>query len=205
MKLSDIFESPQQDILYRNEAKRMLDNVINEVKRNGFSNFKFHNAMKAYYKKFDDLTLVFIKGRDGDGGVSPKSKTMTLELSDFSESGITHKVKIAFIHEYIHLLDSVRFNKMNPAPNPDFYGMSAYENHPTELNAHYQEALSQLDDVVVRYGTRITSKWSSPELFMKSALSLFKPGFIDRLNDRNRKAVLRRLYKHYSDVLRKGV
>jgi len=109
-------------------------------------------------------------------------------------------------HELIHLLD---FDKIKTDPNDidksyqkqrQKHGYSGYINNPLEVNAHFFEYF--MPDVI-KYIEKEKDIPDTFDEFKRGLLSNPKAKeFIEDLNDKNRKKVMKRLGTYYNDILK---
>jgi hypothetical protein len=109
-------------------------------------------------------------------------------------------------HEFVHLLD---FNKIKTDPHDldksyqkqrDKHGYSGYINNPLEVNAHFFEYFMP---EVIKFIEKEKEIPGSFDEFKRGLLSNPKAKeFIEDLNDKNRKKVMKRLGTYYNDILK---
>jgi len=107
-----------------------------------------------------------------------------------------------FIHEVIHYLDSLRMTTAPSGKSKEVPSVMAdYYNSPVEFNAYYQEGISKLDGYLANELIRVriynNLDMTFEEFYEKVKKSIFDFEFIDSLNQRNERALIKRLYDFF--------
>lgn len=124
-------------------------------------------------------------------------------------SRVDYYYKDAVIHELIHAFDNERMSKdISPldvgssSSNP-----KEYYNSDDELNTYYQEAIYRFENFLEEKGENekleyIQNNLTSFKNFKFLIFQSFLFGrFVDNLTEKNRKKLIKRLYKYYSKYI----
>ena len=109
-------------------------------------------------------------------------------------------MKTTIIHEIIYFFDDDRSGGKSQGGSIEI--ITDYYNSPAEFNAYYQEGVFRISDWLSNDKIRdklFNNMEISFDEFHKLIISkhLFDTEFIENLNDRNRKSLLKRLYDFY--------
>ena len=101
------------------------------------------------------------------------------------------------------MFDSERMKVMSPTSHlPD----AQYFNDPSEFNAFTQEAIAKFEEVWRRLSTgakiNMERQWQSFDRWYQMMQSMIDMDFKKNLNDRNERALKRRLYKYWDETIR---
>ena len=117
--------------------------------------------------------------------------------------------KEVFIHEFIHVMDSVRTTNFFGRPT---YGDDAseedYFNHPSELNAYYQEGINTYIDKIKNFnnmgrGHYFTIRYEQgfEETFENFLSTALDKTFWNNLTDDNKRRIRKRFYNFYTETM----
>lgn len=203
IKLKNLLEREETDVKFRDEAKRILKDLIKVAKTKKKS---FIEAEKGYLlpaemidKKYKNLHFIFVSP-----DVNDKFEMKTLGsykgmiiplLTD--ENPLENLPKLlkrydtSFIHEFIHYLDSLRLKGKDPKYTSgelsQLKGDKAYYNTPTEFNAYYQEGA----EVLMRNLKRLSKDFKT--FVKKDVPRYFDKDFLENMNSKYRKHFIKRL------------
>lgn len=108
------------------------------------------------------------------------------------------------VHEFIHVFDSERMNVMAPTSrlsNNDYY------NHPVEINAYYQEAVSHFETTFSNMPPSVREQQlnrvsGSFDEFLSLMRVMLDNSFLDARRLRTDRALVRRLYRYWDEMVR---
>lgn len=100
--------------------------------------------------------------------------------------------EITFIHEFIHYLDKIRYNKTYTYQYPK--NIETYYNSPEEFNSYTHEIIREI------LKNRSKLKGISFNMFLKKAFKLGNPRFLKNLNAKYTKKLNKRLYQLYVNL-----
>lgn len=194
-KLKDALENYKENLLNKAEGGYWVDG--NNI---GYSAFIFYFAPKdhtAGYKKYKDYHMIKIPALTKDGS----AENLEFRL---------HSNKRTIIHEIIHALDNMRFDKsMGTFYDVEERGGEKYWNSPNEYNAYFQDAANELEEFINHMTTyefeAFEDSFKSFEKFKDWAFDkFFHDEFLDNLNSKYKKKLLKRLYKLYDKFKQEG-
>lgn len=212
-------EDVEQNREYRKFARKIYrklkaaledgkSNIINKAKNGyfvdgnviGHSAFIFYFAPEGHtsgYKKHKDYHMIKIPVLPEDG--SPENIEFRL-----------HEMKKTIVHEIIHALDNMRFDKdMGDFYSSEDMGTKEYFNKPNELNAYYQGAVNELEEFIEDMSFHEFEVYEdSFENFQKfkdwTFELFFEEDFLDALNKKNQRKIEKRLSKYYQEIKKEG-
>ncbi len=221
-----ISENPQSDIKYNNEAKRIFHKIkknINNIKlepTNPDLEFVYDtkgNKRPLYGVKFNlnqidkkyNLNIIFAHQIGNNIAFFDRNNNRMVFLiisqtdkNSFENNEYYAKLRFkfwiaedTFIHEFIHYLDSIRYkNTYKPTMNKN--SKEEYYNSPEEFNAYMHG--------IITYALK--NKYRLKNLPFKTFLNrIIKNyikenfGFIKNINDDNKKKLIKRMYKTYTE------
>lgn len=222
-------ERESKDRLFRAEANRIIDNLIQYTKKHRFTENdlvyikimgKRIHAIKIQYKKiekeYDDLVFYLIDQNYDinfsiGGSKNKKNKYIILPiLNPDNLDNIPMNIKTFdkfVLHELIHYLDIRRYKKKNinhSAQYAESGQYSDYYNHPSEFNAFYQEWIDEFITFLKYFKTKAKNKNFSGLLDIKNAKDFADHVINNRISSEfvenlNNK-YKRKLYKRLTDL-----
>lgn len=217
-------ESTQDDINYRKKATEIADTLLNEIKQNGFDNFKHRTSSSgAVYQTNTtnlelDVPFMYILVHDYDryvhgnrvlAGVKDNQIHIFYDTDENINIKDNPQLKKTIVHEIIHIFDDMRMkgNKsVGSAEKANDNDYESYVNDPSELNAHYQEMVHELDDFIERYKDHTSYEklydrfLKDPKDFIKFTLSRMDSEYIKALTPENLKKYKNRIYKYHQEI-----
>jgi len=224
------------DRIYRQEALDYWKLLSTYVKKNAetlhqlpkhkqFQGFVIFPKHLHTTRTYPDLFIVLAPSSYTAGMGSPRSggkgQVMVLPvlIGPYDTKHISTRITVrrdAFVHEFIHYLDSHRFKGKPPAAPAELLqkkGYSAYYNSPQEFNAFYQmgagEALSFLRNVAtqaepIQRGSlaRYLKSFKVFEKRIGGDQTFFDQDFVAGLNKKYKRKFLQRLYGLYVEIVR---
>jgi len=218
-ELLPINEDVEQNREYREIARKIYEklksaledgknNILNKAKNGyfvdgnviGHSAFIFYFAPEDHtsgYKKHKDYHMIKIPVLPEDG--SPENIEFRL-----------HEMKKTIVHEIVHALDNMRFGKeMEDFYSSEDLGTKKYFNKPNELNAYYQGAVNELEefieDMTPHEFETYKDSFKDFQNFKEWAFDLFfEKEFLDALNKKNRRKIVKRLSKYFQKIEKEG-
>ena len=197
-----------------------LNRIAKEDKEYGSSEFRkneWGGYTLKYNEKFDpdiELDIIFVPdtlsksgykiqgsfGHDKRTGKSIIVLPILLGKYDMTYLN-TRFVRQIFIHEVIHYLDSLRMT--SDGKFGQISVISDYYNSPVEFNAYYQEGISKLDSYlaneIIRVKVYNNLDMTFEEFYdkIKENTYIFSKEFMENLNQRNERALIKRLYDYF--------
>lgn len=192
---------------------------------------------------YDDLYVVFSPETEKSRGlyvkVSPTARTIALNVLNDEDrlqknpvfSALSRdysNIRLTFIHEFIHYLDSTRIGNERwdsiVKSKTNMYlaksNTQIYFNQPLEFNAYYQQGIAKLEGFIkylfVRFGegpekVRQEIEKEKERLFadnfndfLKFSLeqNIFPKAYYDSLTEKNKKKLMSRYYGMYKDIVK---
>lgn len=169
MRLYTLFEDAATDRAYREQAKGILQSLLDEIDNNGFSNFHRVRAGGNVGLRISSSNLgleiekpmdvIFIKsfrnnGLENFGAYAAKINTVFIFIDPYDQESMPIWERrdwySVFIHETIHHLDSSRNPTLSSSSN-DNISQRDYVNSSVEFNAFYQQAIAETEKEIERF------------------------------------------------------
>ena len=209
--------------------EKIMDHI--HILQSGPYKDSFYMDVNFLDKKYNGLRIIFGPQNQEMGGalgwrgtekrepvlflfiLSYKYDVKKLKENDIRNIGLElENDRQTFIHEFTHYLDSLRWKTdMDVAAQKSNIASSTqqdYYNSPAELNAYYQQAISQLEKNINLMASNKNGKSylkrsipDNPQQFIKVAKNgLFHRPFIKNLSPENTKRLDKRLYNLWMDI-----
>ena len=218
MKLINLFESPQDDLNYRNSAMKVINQITRNLRSNGLSSYTFSQKFNVYWISLANISDLPIKliirptlddRPDIVAGYDDSINAVQVFIQgDHTNprvvlSFITSNISI-IVHEIIHYYDSHRSDYNIPSSSA--MDDKGYYNNAGETNAYYNERLSELEGSVFNKIFQRKEHWNKLRSF-DFIRELFWNGmdmdFKKYISDTNKKKLDRRLYRYFTDIILK--
>jgi len=231
-----VFQKVVED-LYKHQLKNYFSDEIEGVRR-----YATDLGTATENKLYDNVYLVFAPTAKDKRGIFVKIKgtdkktiaLFCLEKKDFATDNPVWSamstqyahLRVTFIHEFIHYLDSTRigdqrWSAITKAANV-FSGKinpRTYYNQPLEFNAFYQQGISRIEGTIkllfsdfgedpkdtikkieTTYKPLFTTNFND---FYKFSIenNVFQKDFIQNLTDKNKKKLMSRYYGLFKDMI----
>lgn len=230
MKLNEALQpiseaSEFRDRALRGEAERVHRELVNAIRQYGISAFyntTFNNGVLLDLGQIAKQDIKLILQDSGPSGALTKVKNKNIPVlivggfngitdmdlredkTDQFVASVLIGQKATFIHEFIHTLDSYRTN--------DFFGRPSisdsdeeYFNHPSELNAFYQEGIQSLEDRILKFKERGMAWRFANQSFEETFDNFVKihlhDEFWNNLTNENKRRIRKRFYNFYSETM----
>ncbi|ASV44477.1 hypothetical protein PBI_SCTP2_462 [Salicola phage SCTP-2] len=169
MKLEQLFEDPQTDKQFRQQALDVYNKFVNFVDEHGLEGFRKTPKGDYYLNSSDDLginhTLTFkilirvldeetkkskFQGQPVAAGVDGDKRILVMYIDQstfdiFDEFIKNDNRRKLFVHELTHLYDQDRsFQQIKPSSKEET--LRDYYNTPAEYNAYYQEGIDNFEN-----------------------------------------------------------
>lgn len=223
MKLDQLFEASEwRDQHYRQQAVNFFDQFVDDIRNiRIFPVTQRVGLIYTYQFNNNEYKIALVSNMPYDGGVqqidgdnylvvnTDPIDTTELNLIDEHDAKklsivLNHKKSI-IIHELIHLFDAERQEGFFDRQSFDG-SMEDYFNHPSELNAFYQEAVQKFQESLNK---RIHNLEHFHDVFgedFESVFGFFQRNFLDRefwenLTQENKRKIRKRFYNFYSETI----
>lgn len=217
-------ESAKDDIAYRKKASEIADSLLDEIKNNGFTNFKQRSSPNGIVYQTNttnldlDTPFMYILIHDYDryihgnrvlAGVKDNQIHIFYDSNENIDIKENSQLKKTIVHELIHIFDNMRKKgdrSIGSAKKANENDYESYVNDPSELNAHYQEMMHELDNFIERfkdhksYDTLYEKFFKDPNDFIKFTLSRLDSDYIKALTPENLKKYKNRIYKYHQEI-----
>jgi len=225
MKINEIMESTVSDMDQRDRAIQITRQLLAKISYNvqSLQSVRTKQGHTVYITDTQQLGIdeIFVKffihdkdkyNDDGSqvmAGVSQSNDVhIFYELSKNPPMDDNQRLYNTIVHELIHIFDNIRSDFKIPSSvnNMNQTGYKGYVNSDSELNAHYQEMITILEEFVDEYFhhknyPKIYDMFlSTPEKFIDFTLSRMDKGYIDNLTEKNLKKFKRRIYQYYDTI-----
>lgn len=204
--------------MYRQRAEEAYYDLLNCIEIiGGISGMQQQNniyiAPPSILKHPEGIALVLrqITKTSAIGGINHQSIPVLHLYVDFNKDIIQQlerrEYRKTVIHEFIHVFDKERMTSMKPTSS---LSKSDYYNSPVETNAYIQEALSDLEEIFRRMtpkARQVQTKRLSQSFddFLNVMKDLLADDFFNYRRVKTDRALSRRLYKYWDEIVRNGV
>jgi len=217
----------ETDRIYRQEAldyfrwlkayvEREGDQIAKKPKQKQFEGFVLTPRDLKTERTYPDLYIVLAPSevRAGLGNASGhKVLVLPVLVASYDTKYLATRMlgaSKAFIHEFIHYLDSQRYKDKGQGSAVALreQGFDAYYNTPAEFNAYYQEGVNEIlgtleiirDHAEAKKPGTLAEFLKSFSVFEKKFLSYFSEDFIKALNPTYQRKFIQRFYGFYNKV-----
>ena len=205
-------EDAQKDLEARSQAREAFQRIGSHIESHGTRHMKktSDGRFVLSLKKLNmgDVFVGFVDS-GSRGGFKSLPQGWYIEIPVLLNPGDPsfldtrwESVRRTFVHEFTHLLDALRFDIDKAKLRRYDHDLEAYFNSPHEVNAYFQEAVSEVEDMlesddlqlVLKHGLKAGDFRSFSRQFLETFLD---EGFRKHMREDVKRRILKRLFGFY--------